>query len=296
VNYLSGHWSLDPFVALVALAVVVHEIGLAHLAARSRASRSRERRRRSYAFYSGLALLLLSVCSPIDYWAGNYFFLHMIEHILVMFFAPVLIVIGAPWLPLAHGFPVRWRRTIGRAVLLSDWAAPLRRLGGFLSKGPVGVIGFNLVMIVWHIPAALDLAQDNHSVHVWVMLLSFFVSGIFYWLQILPSYPIKPKLSSAGQIWAIIGTNGLMFLIAMTLSIFTNSSWYSVYNHIPGVTLSPFADQQIGAAILWVCGDFWAVPALIVVVRRVIAHDGDLNAVLDRALGRRADAHVGEIS
>jgi putative membrane protein len=290
MSYVLDNWSFDPFVVVVAVVVALHELGLAHLKARSRAERSRQRRLRSLAFYGGLVMLLLAVASPIDYWASDYFFVHMVEHILIMFFAPVLVVAGAPWLPLVHAFPVRVRRSVGRAVLLGGWARPLRGIGRFLSRGMVAVVLFNVIMIIWHIPALFDLAERNQAVHIWLMHSSFFVSGVFFWLQIVPSYPIKPKLTASRQIGAILSTNLIMTIMAMTLSLFTSSSWYSAYNHLPGVTLSPFADQQIGAAILWVCGDFWAVPALIVVIRRAIGEEGGGNALIDRVLGRRAAA------
>ena len=72
------HWSFDPFLLVVAALVVLHELGLANLARRSTTERARRRRVRSGAFYGGLALLLVTVESPIDYWAGSYFYIHMI--------------------------------------------------------------------------------------------------------------------------------------------------------------------------------------------------------------------------
>ena len=105
MSYLTGHWSFDPFGVLALVVVVWHETGLRRLAARSRPDRTRQRRLRSLWFYAGLAVLLLAVESPIDYWAGNYFFAHMIQHLLLMFAAPSLIVAGAPWQPLLAALP-----------------------------------------------------------------------------------------------------------------------------------------------------------------------------------------------
>jgi cytochrome c oxidase assembly factor CtaG len=284
LNYVLGHWSFDPFLVVAVVIVALHETGLYRLRRRSRPERSRQRRRRAWIFYAGLAVLLVAVESPIDYWASDYFFVHMIEHILLMFYVPLLIVAGAPWIPMLFALPVRPRRALVRFLLLGPWSRALRAVGRVVSGRWFALIAINVAMVAWHIPAAFDLAERNQYVHIWLMHASFVVAGVLFWLQIVPSYPLRPKASAVWQGGAIIATNVVMFVLAMSLSIFSSASWYAPYTNVPGVVLDPFADQQIGAAILWVCGDFWAVPALIAVFRRALSEEGSLSRVVDRVL------------
>ena len=279
-------WSFDPFVIWAAIVVFLHELGLGRLSRRSTAKTAAQRRRRSWFFYAGVAVLLLTVTSPVDYWADYYFFVHMIEHILIMFIAPALVVLGAPWLPLLHALPVGARRRLLRSLVLRAWAKPLRAAARLVVSAPFGVVGFNVVMVLWHLPVAFDLAETSQDVHIWLMHASFFVFGVLFWAQILPSHPLQPKLSYIGRAAAIMSANVVMFVLAMALSIFSTGSWYSVYDHVPGVTLSPFSDQQIGAGILWVCGDFWALPALTWVIRRAASEAGSLGDLVDRLVKR----------
>jgi putative membrane protein len=289
VSYLLDHWSYDPFLIVALVLAGWHEIGLRRLARRSRPDRTRQRRLRSIWFYAGLAVLLIAVESPIDYWSDDYFFVHMIQHLLLMFAAPTLVVAGAPWQPLLDALPGRFGRSATRSVARDRWSRPLRAVARVALAPWTGVIAFNVVMIGWHIPALFDLAENNQAVHIWLMHSSFFLAGVLFWLQFIPSPPLRPRLAPAGQAVALIATNVIMWILAMSMSFFTAVSWYPVYNHIPGVTLPPLADQQIGASILWICGDFWAIPALIVVVRRQISAEGGISSAVERILsGRRA--------
>jgi len=286
MHYLADNWSFDPFAILAVITVGWHEVGLARLARRSRPERTRQRRLRSLWFYSGLVVLLVAVESPLDYWADRYFFVHMIQHLLLMFAAPVLIVAGAPWQPLLDGLPGRLGREATRQVMAGGWSRPVRAAGGFLLRPWVAVTAFNLAMVAWHLPGPFDLGTRDQAVQIWLVHGSFLVTGVLFWLQFIPSAPFRIRMSRAGQAIALVLTNAQMWILAMSMSFLTSASWYSVYAHVPGVSLPPLADQQLGAAILWVCGDFWAVPTMIYVIRRMLAEEGDVSSAVDRILGR----------
>jgi cytochrome c oxidase assembly factor CtaG len=282
MHYILDNWSFDPFVVVVAVVVAWHETGLCRLARRSRPERTRERRIRSLWFYAGLLVLLLAVDSPVDYWSDSYFTVHMAQHLLLMFAAPSLVVAGAPGQPLLDGLPGRSGKAVTRSVLAGRSSRPLRSLWRFLTGPVVAVVLFNLVMITWHVPAAFDLAENNQVVHVWLMHGSFFLAGVLFWLQFIPSPPFRSRMPLLGRAAALLATNVVMIFIAMSLSIFATHSLYAPYDHVPGVTLPAFADQQIGAAILWVCGDFWALPTMIITIRKLLSDETGIGTALDR--------------
>jgi cytochrome c oxidase assembly factor CtaG len=286
MSYVLHHWSFDPFLIVAVALVAWHEAGLWRLAQKSRPDRTRQRRLRSLPFYAGLGVLLLAVESPIDYWADDYFMVHMVQHLLLMFAAPSLIVAGAPWQPLLAALPGQSGKTVTREVLAGGWAGPLRAIGDVLLRPWVSVVLFIAVMLAWHLPVAYDYGTENATVHVWLMHGSYVTAGILFWLQFLPSPPFRRRMPLVSQALALLLTNLVMIGLAMALSIFNRQSVYPVYAHIPGVTLPAYADQQIGAAILWVCGDFWALPTMIMIVRQLIASDGTIGAALDRMLNR----------
>ncbi len=288
MNLLLSHWSFDPFLVVVAVIALINERGVRRLKKRSVPERARRRRRRALAFYAGLAVLALTVASPIDYEADRYFSVHMIQHLLLMFAAPMLIVAGAPWVTFAFGLPVKVRRKVGRALLVSPRTAWLRKVGRALNTPWVAVVAFNVVMVTWHLPVPFDVAERNSAVHIWLMHGSFFVAGLFFWMQFIESHPFRPRLHPGAQIYALLGTNAVMTVLAISMSWLTADSWYSVYAHVPGVTFSPFADQQIGAGILWICGDFWCFPSLVMAFRRLQHDGGGIEGALDRFLRREA--------
>ena len=282
---LPPYWQVTP-IAIVALTVGIgYEIGLRWLAHRQTPEHRRATRRRSWAFYAGLTGLILVVSGPLERWAMTRLSIHMVLHIVEMFYLPPLLIIGAPWVPLLFAIPVDQRRRLLRWYYRPSWPPGLRGTWAMVSNPIVAIVLFNGLMVVWHLPVVFDWAASHGWVMDWLMGPSFVLVGLLFWRIILPSHPWGPRGSTRIQIGAIVVTAFEMLILAMAMSIFTKAPWYSMNLAMDG-PVAALRDQRFAAGILWICGDFWAIPALIYVGYRIYGKDGGVSASLERVLGR----------
>ena len=289
-----AHWSFSPLGALAIIALIVHEIGLRRLGARQSVPRP-WRRRRAWAFRGGIAVILAASNSPLAYWGMQQLPVHMVDHILLMCFAPGALVASGPIVPLCWALPVARRRRVLRWVRRSRSGARLRAVWRVATRPVVGFLALNTAMLAWHVPSAFDAAMASSALHGLAMEPSFLFAGILFWRSILPSHPYAPRARLRTQLLMVLGTNAEMLVLAMSMSIFTTHAWYTMGTTFVGtgamagmvMSVSPalaFSSQQLAAGVLWICGDFWALPAVVLILQRLIKRDGSLFSSLEASL------------
>src|ERR1700722_1027868 len=148
------------------------------------------------AFLLGLAVIALAIASPLDGFADALLSAHMVEHLLLMSFAPPLLLLGYPVVPLLRGLPrggVVW--IVGPLVR----SKMLRRFGHWLITPLVAWLAMNLMFLSWHVPAAYDFALEHEHWHEFEHLC-FLGSSILFWWPLVRPWPTRK--SYAG--WLLI--------------------------------------------------------------------------------------------
>ncbi len=250
-------WSIEPPLAYVGVAGLLYWLG-------GRGHRGRSEPLRRFAFVGGLATIVIALDSPIDGYADKLFWVHMLQHVLLLTVAPPLILLGRPWPRMWRALPLPWRVSTGRALARSHAAAPLRALARPL---PAWLL-FNGGILAWHIPGAYDATLSSAAVHQSEHAM-FFFAGLLFWARVVDPGPLRPRLEGPARIAYLLGAMVLGWLLAIVLVMAPDPlySHYAAILHRPG-GLSAGTDQQLAGGIMWVPGSIaYSIAAFIAFYR-----------------------------
>ncbi len=222
---------------------------------------------RPVAYLSGLAIIALALMSPIDVFGGQLFYMHMIQHLLVMMVAVPLMLIANPFPVLMWGLPVRARRTVGRTITQDS---AFRRIFAKITSPGISWLLFVTVYVGWHDQNMYDWALRSNFVHD-IQHLTFFAVSMLVWWHITGAAPRFHRTLSTAQrlIFAISLVPISMFLgIAIT---FASKPIFEHYTTIPRLYgLSVMEDQKIAGLIMWIPGGMMHLLAAVILISRIV--------------------------
>ena len=210
---------------------------------------------RGVFFLAALFFVLAGDSAPIDTLSARLFWVHMIQHLLLLVIIPPLLVASAPLQPLWLGLPGGVRRLVN-ALATPKLRHAFYLVGHWLRKPAPTCILFVVGIWLWHWPYLYDLALTNEDIHDWCEHLTFLAVSLLFWSQLIPSAPLRPRLGYLGQI-AILGVAIAQNVALAALLGFAPAPLYAPYAHLATVSgsFSAIQDQQLGAGIMWTFGD-----------------------------------------
>lgn len=274
-------WEFDPTVWLPAIAAVaLWLLGVRRVAARG----GRVARRRTAAWLTGVAVVVIALVSGIGRYDDVLFSDHMVQHLLLTLIAPPLLLVGGPVTLLLQAATPRVRR---RWILPALHARAL----GLIAHPVVAGVLFALVMWVTHVSPIFEAALENPTIHDGEHA-AYLGSALLLWWPVIGRDPTPWRLSpAAGAIYLALQMPQMAFLAVAILM--APLPLYASYAHT-GLSWvpAPLADQQLAAAIMWIGGSLVFLGSVLVLVVRWM-HDEDRRAVID---DRRLDEEAAALA
>jgi putative membrane protein len=212
------------------------------------------------AFLLGLAMIWVAIASPLDGLADALLSAHMVEHLLLMSFAPPLLLLGYPVVPMLRGLPRLVRIYVCGPLIRIKM---LRNLGHFLIAPLVAWLAMNLGLLGWHVPAAYDFALEHELWHD-VEHLCFLGTSILFWWPVINPWPTRQNFAGWFLLLYLVMADIVNTVLSAFLA-FCDRPVYGYYLREPNAFhISPLSDQRAGAVVMWVIGSLiFLVPAIV---------------------------------
>jgi cytochrome c oxidase assembly factor CtaG len=215
------------------------------------------------SFFLGLFSIWTAWGSPLALYDHSPLTAHMIKHLLLMTFAPPLLLLGEPIKMFWHVMP-----RLARNILGHMFRQPLvDRVTRTVTRPALCLIVSTLTLVAWHLPVLFTLSVHSEIWHT-IEQVTFLGAGLLFWWPVIQPWPS----ASTWPRWSI-----LLYLFLATLPcdilsgflVFSDRVAYPVYFSVPRVFgLSVLEDQQCAAALMWTCVTLvYLVPAAIISTR-----------------------------
>jgi putative copper resistance protein D len=197
---------------------------------------------RQTLFYAAIALMFVVLVGPVPHKAVKTFWVHMIQHILLMMLISPLIVLGSPFKLLLGASESKAGR-IGAA---------LARYKGIrlLFKAEVGFGIFLFVLILTHFSPLANAGMRNPNVHCLELLL-FLLGGVIYYYPVMEGNPHPYAVPYSQRVISLFA-----MMLPETMTGFFLYSGNRVLHSLPANTSMSMglSDQHTGGAIMWAMG------------------------------------------
>ena len=235
-------WTWDPAqLILIAAAAYLYYRRTATLAARGTPVVAWRR----WVFGLGLLLAFIAVASPIhEFGERQFFFAHMLQHVLLGDLAPLCMVAGltGPILRpvLALAFFQRLRVLAHPFVAFPLWAANL---------------------LLWHIPTAYQGALHHDALHAAQHIL-FFTCGCLMWAPVVEVLPGPEWFGTGFKLGYIVAVRVVETILG-NVFVWSGGVFYRYYDHpVERWGISAHADQGIAGGLMMIEGSIVTLVAL----------------------------------
>ena len=113
---------------------------------------------------------------------------HMVQHLLLMTFAPPLILLGVPLKTLVYGLPHRLVQVMRR----SFQSTGLHQVWSVLTHPAICWLGAAGTLVAWHIPSVFMLGLRSQMWHG-IEQASFLATGLLFWWPVVQPLPNSLK-------------------------------------------------------------------------------------------------------
>ncbi len=202
---------------------------------------------RSLSFAGGLVVIVVATQGCFGVYEHSLFWVHMVQHLLLIMVAPALLVAGRPLILTLHTASPPVHRRVKRILRSRPVAA--------LTNPALCVILYTAVVVLTHLTHVLVTVMASPVAHGMEELV-FLVVGYLYFLPIFGDEPIRWRLSYPMKI--------IMLVAAMPVDTFTGLTLIQTDPPLFGMSMTA-TDIHDGGAVMWIAGDFIMFAAMLFV-------------------------------